>query len=122
MILRKLQAFGIAAGLLLASTLSAHDAKLHTGAATPGEIVSIVAPAAMVMKTAKGNVNVTLNKDTKYEMGTQAVDLGHFKKGDKINVIGTKLATGELVAKEVLMTVAPAKAATKAPVTADHKH
>lgn len=107
----------LAASLMLASVLSAHDAKLHKGNATAGEIVS-VAPANLVMKTAKGNVTVTLNKDTKFEMGNAAVDLNHFKKGDKIDVIGTKLATGELVAKEVLMTVAPAKAAPKA----DHKH
>jgi len=117
MTLRKLHAQVIAAGLIFASLLSAHDAKLHKGNATAGEIVS-VAPAAMVMKTAKGNVTVTLNKDTKFEMGETAVDLNHFKKGDKINVIGTKLGTGELVAKEVLMTVAP----TKAPAKADHKH
>lgn len=104
-------------GLAFATILGAHDAKLHKGNATAGEIIS-VAPANLVMKTAKGNVTVTLNKDTKFEMGNAAVDLNHFKKGDKIDVIGTKLATGELVAKEVLMTVAPAKAAAKA----DHKH
>lgn len=92
----------LAAALTFTSLLSAHDAKLHKGNATAGEIVS-VAPANLVMKTAKGNVTVTLNKATKYEMGTTAVALSHFKKGDKISVIGTKLATGELVAKEVLM-------------------
>ena len=107
----------LVAALAFPTILSAHDAKLHKGNATAGEIVS-VAPANLVMKTAKGNVNVTLNKDTKFEMGTAVVDVNHFKKGDKIDVIGTKLATGELVAKEVLMTVAPAKAAAKA----DHQH
>ncbi len=92
----------LVACLMFAAALSAHDAKLHKGNATAGEIVSVAA-ANLVMKTAKGNVTVTLNKDTKFEMGTAAVALKHFKKGDKINVIGTKLATGELVAKEVLM-------------------
>jgi hypothetical protein len=87
--------------LAFATLLSAHDAKLHKGNATAGEIVSVT-PANIVMKTAKGNVNVTLNKATKFEVGTAAVDLKQFKKGDKIDVIGTKLATGELVAKEVL--------------------
>jgi hypothetical protein len=104
---------------MTASLLSAHDARLHQGNATEGEIVSI-AGTKVVMKTAKGNVNVTLNKDTKYEMGDQAVDVNHFKKGDKVGVIGTKLASGELVAKEVIMVVPPAKTAT--PAKADHKH
>lgn len=90
------------AAVIGASILSAHDAKLHKGNATQGEVVSI-AGDNLVMKTAKGNVTVTLNKDTKYEMGDQAVDLNHFKTGDKISVFGTKLASGGLVAKEVVM-------------------
>ena len=118
MFIRKLQTTLLLAGLMSVSLL-AHDEKLHTGNATQGEIVSITGNN-VVMKTATGNEKVTLNKDTKYEMGDQAVDVTHFKKGDKVSVIGTKLATGELVAKEVMMTVTPAKAAGKA--AADHKH
>jgi hypothetical protein len=108
-----------ATGLLFGASLFAHDAKLHKGKATEGEIVS-VSPSTVVMKTATGNLNVSINKDTKYEMGSQAVDLNHFKKGDKISVIGTKLASGELVAKEVLMSAPPAKAAAKG--KEEHKH
>lgn len=119
MFIRKLQTTLLLAGLMSVSLLSAHDEKLHTGNATQGEIVSI-AGNNVVMKTATGNVKVTLNKDTKFEMGDAAVDVNHFKKGDKISVIGTKLATGELAAKEVLRTVTPSKAAGKA--AADHKH
>ncbi len=104
---------------LSASALFAHDAKLHSGDATEGQIVSIKGND-VVMKTAKGDVKVTLNKDTKFEMGDQAVDLNHFMKGDKVGVIGTKLATGEIVAKEVLMVVPPAKGAAHA--EGDHKH
>ena len=117
----------MAAALLAGTSLLAHDAKLHKGKATDGEIVSISGSAA-ILKTAAGNVNVTLNKDTKYEMGNAAVDVSHFKKGDKVSVIGTKLASGELVAKEVLMRAAPAakstaKAATKTPTqTKEHSH
>src|SRR6266545_2278448 len=109
MFIRRLHITLLAVGLMSASLVSAHDAKLHKGKATEGEIVSI-AGNTVVMKTATGSVTVTLNKDTKYEMGEQAVDMNHFKKGDKISVIGTKLATGELVAKEMMMTMAPAKA------------
>lgn len=120
MFIRKLlQTTLLLAGLMSVSLLSAHDEKLHKGNATQGEIVSI-AGNNVVMKTATGNVKVTLNKVTKFEMGDAAVDVNHFKKGDKISVIGTKLATGELVAKEVMMTMAPAKAAGKA--EGDHKH
>ena len=119
MIVRKFQTTLLLAGLMSVSMLSAHDEKLHTGNATQGEIVSI-AGNNVVMKTAAGNIKVTLSKDTKYEMGDQAVDVNHFKKGDKVSVIGTKLASGELVAKEVMMTTAPAKAAGKA--QAEHKH
>lgn len=119
MFIRRLQNTLLLAGLVGASLLSAHDEKLHTGNATQGEIVSI-AGNNVVMKTATGNIKVTLSKDTKYEMGDQTVDVNHFKKGDKVSVIGTKLATGELAAKEMMMTMAPAKAAGKA--EGDHKH
>lgn len=115
--LRRLQTPLLAAALLSAPALFAHDAKLHAGNATEGQIVSI-AGNNVVMKTAKGDVKVTLNKSTKFEMGTQVVDVNHFKMGDKIAVIGTKLATGEIVAKEMIMPAA----ATKSAVPADHKH
>lgn len=119
MFIRRLQHTLLLAGLMGAPMLTAHDEKLHTGNATQGEIVSI-AGNNVVMKTATGNIKVTLSKETKYEMGDQAVDVTHFKKGDKVSVIGTKLATGELAAKEMMMTMAPAKAAGK--TEADHKH
>lgn len=117
MFIRRLAMAVLAAGAISLSTLSAHDAKLHKGNATEGEVVSIEG-SKMVVKTAKGNVNVTLNKDTKYEMGDQAVDVNHFSKGSKVAVIGTKLASGELVAKEVIMPGAKAASAAKG----NHKH
>lgn len=122
MFIRGLQAFLLTAVLCL-SPLRAHDAKLHKGNATPGEIVSI-AGSTVVVKTAKATLNVVVDKDTKFEMGDQVVDLSHFKAGDKVTVIGTKLATGELAAKEVVMTMAPAKAKAKAAAhdEAHHDH
>jgi len=119
MITRRLHIALLVAGVMSVSLLSAHDEKLHAGNATQGEIVS-VAGNTVVMKTATGNVKVVLNKDTKFEKGGQAVDVNHFKKGDKVNVIGTKLVSGELVAKNVMMSVPPAKAAGKAAEV--HKH
>jgi len=107
------------AGLMSTSVVFGHDAKLHSPNATEGQIVSI-SGNNVVMKTAKGDVKVTLSKDTKYEMGDQAVDVNHFKKGAKIAVIGTKLATGEIVAKEMIMPMESPKGA--APKATDHKH
>ena len=111
----------VLAGSLSTSMLSAHDSKLHKGKATDGEVVSVTGNT-MVVKTAKGNVNVTLNKDTKYEMDEKAVDVSHFMKGSKVSVVGTKLATGELVAEEVMMTMAKGKAKAASPAEGEHKH
>lgn len=73
---------------------------------------------SFVMKTAKGNMTVTMNKDTKIEHGNMAMDKTQLKKGEKVTVYGTKLPSGEFVAKEVMMGTAPA--ASKA--TPEHKH
>ena len=91
--------------LLAVSLASAHDISLHKGKATEGEIVSI-ATGKMELKTAAGPVTVTLNDKTKYEHGTQTVTKSHLKTGEKVAVFGTKLPTGELVAREVLINPA----------------
>lgn len=119
MFVHKLKLSIALAGLMSASVVFAHDERLHSPDATEGQIVSI-AGNNVVMKTAKGDVKVTLTKDTKYEMGDQAVDVNHFKKGDKIGVIGTKLATGEIVAKEMIMPMESSKGT--AAKGGDHKH
>jgi hypothetical protein len=116
---RKMFSTMFLASILGASLLSAHDADQHKGTPTEGQITSIAADR-MVMKTAQGNLTVMLNKDTKFEHGDQAADRGHFKAGDKVSVFGTKLATGELVAKEVVMPMPGAKGAAKQ--EGDHKH
>ncbi len=63
----------LAIALLAPSLAGAHDAKLHKGKATVGEVVSI-APGKMELKTATGPVTVTLNDKTKYEHGNQTVE------------------------------------------------
>jgi hypothetical protein len=98
MLIRKFVLFSI----LACGVLSAHDAKLHKGKATEGEIVSIAANK-MELKTATGVVPVTLSAKTKYEHGDETVTKSHLKKGEHVSVFGTKLATGELVATEVVM-------------------
>jgi hypothetical protein len=106
----------LAAILLTAALVWAHDPKLHKGNATSGVVASI-AGDTFELKTATATVKVTLNEKTKFEHGSAAVDKTHLKTGDSVSVIGTKLPAGELVAKEVLLGVAhphpPAKSASK---------
>jgi len=89
-------------GLLAPGTVMAHDAKLHKGKATAGEIVS-VADDRFEMKTGAGTTVVSFSSKTKFEHGKQKVDKTHLTNGAKVNVIGTKLPSGEIVAREVLL-------------------
>ena len=89
-------------GWIAPSIMKAHDPSQHKGKATEGEIVS-VAGDRFEMKTATGNMTVTFSDKTKFEHGDQAATKGHLKKGEHVSVIGTKLASGELVAREVLL-------------------
>jgi len=95
----------LAIALLAPSLAGAHDASLHKGKATVGEIVSVSADK-IELKTAAGSVTVTLNDKTKYEHGNQTVTKSHLQKGERVSVFGTKLPTGELVAREVLIGAA----------------
>ena len=102
----------LAIALLAPSLAGAHDASLHKGKATVGEVVSVAA-GKMELKTAAGPVSVTLNEKTKYEHGDKTVDISHLQKGQKVSVFGTKLPTGELVAREILIGAADSHAAHK---------
>src|SRR6266516_789761 len=94
---------------LFASALaSAHDASLHKGKPTAGEILSVTGEK-MQIQAATGPITVVLSNKTKYEHGNQTVTKSHLKTGEHVSVFGTKLPTGELVASEVLIG-APAAA------------
>lgn len=80
----------------------AHDAKLHKGKATEGEVVSL-AGDQLTLKTKSGTVKVRLNEKTKIEHDGQTVDRSHVQNGERVSVFGTKLASGELVATEIQM-------------------
>ena len=113
--------------VLTTGTAMAHDAKLHKGKATTGEIVS-VADDRFEMKTATGTTVVSFSSKTQFEHGTQKVDKSHLSKGTKVSVIGTKLPTGELVAREVILGGGTEAAADRSNVKqsdkqkAEHKH
>ena len=87
--------------------LLAHDPSKHKGKPTEGEIVSATKDR-LEIKTAAGTKAVTLNEKTKVERGNQAAAFTDLKKGDHVMVFGTTLATGELVAREVLIGKAEA--------------
>jgi hypothetical protein len=97
----------ISAGLMLGALALAHDPSQHKGKPVAGEVVS-VSKERFDMKTSKGTVPVTFSSKTKFEHGTATVDSSHVKTGEKVQVFGTRLPSGVLVAKEVLIG-APAK-------------
>lgn len=116
----------LALGLLASGSVMAHDAKLHKGKATTGEVIS-VADDRFEIKTSTGTTVVSFSSKTKFEHGNQTVDKTHVSKGAKVSVIGTKLPSGELVAREVMLGVSDAATDHSAMKTADkekspHKH
>jgi len=109
-------------GLAVPTSAWAHDPSKHKGKATQGEVVS-VAGDRMELKTAKGVKVVTLTDQTKFEHGDQKMTKADLKKGDKVKVIGTTLASGEIAAQEVLMTGSEAKESHGAHQKgSEHKH
>ncbi len=90
------------AALSLPFSMAAHDKKLHKGKATEGEITS-VSNDRFEVKTAAGTVLVTFSPTTKFEHGDDVVDKSHLKAGEHVSIFGTKLPSGELVGKEILI-------------------
>jgi ribosomal protein S1 len=93
---------GIAAVLLAAGLAAAHEQSLHKGRSMEGEVVS-VSEDGIVMQTAKGHVSVTLSESTTVERGDEKLARDAVHTGDHVTVFGTTLATGELVASEVVI-------------------
>ena len=56
-----------------------------------------------MLDTGTRNVPVTLSETTKIERGDAPVTREEIRKGDHVEVFGTKLETGELVAKEIIV-------------------
>ena len=112
----------IAGCLLAPSAALAHDASKHKGKGVRGEVVNI-SKDQLELKTETGTLAVTFSSKTKFEHGNATVDSTHVTKGAQISVFGTKLPTGEMVAKEVLIGGAEANAVKiKKPKTTPHQH
>jgi hypothetical protein len=113
---------GLGLGLGVGTALWAHDARLHQPNATVGDIANVGADS-FELTTAKGSFKVTYSSKTKFEHGGAAVDKSHLVKGDHVGVIGTKLPSGEIVAREVLLGVERESPETKGKTQgSDHKH
>ena len=89
-------------GLVSVSTTYAHDASLHKGKPTVGEVVSL-AKNGLNLQTDAGTTTVTFQEKTTFERGDAQVSPQEIQQGDQLTVFGTKLPTGELVAREVLL-------------------
>ena len=99
----KTRLLSVAALLVLTTGLSfAHDPSKHKGKPVQGEVVSSAADRFEI-KTAAGVVPVTFSSKTKVEHGDATVDRTHVTKGVHVSVFGTKLPSGEMVAREVLI-------------------
>ncbi|MFZ5928191.1 MAG: DUF5666 domain-containing protein [Acidobacteriota bacterium] len=110
---QKLFASVILTGFMGAAVLMAHDPSQHKGTPTKGEVVSIAGDRIQV-KTDKGMKTVILNDKTMFERGKAKASPSDFKKGDRVAILGTTLASGEIVAREVLLD--------SAVPTSDQKH
>lgn len=100
---KKLSVTLLFVALLIPSAARGHDPSKHKGKGVQGEIVSIENDR-IELKTSTGTKIVKLNDKTKLEHGNQKMAKEALKKGNQVKIIGTTLASGEIVAREVLMT------------------
>src|SRR5262245_52416844 len=98
-------------GVLSLSTAYAHDASLHKGKPTAGKASSL-SDSGLTLQTASGPIAVTFQDKTKFERGDIQVSRQEIQQGDQLTVFGTKLPSGELVAREVLLPTSSAKGET----------
>jgi hypothetical protein len=111
--------------LIVPATVMAHDPSLHKGKSVDGEVTSVTGDR-FELKTASGTVPVTFSSKTKFEHGKATVDKSHLTTGQEVKVFGTKLPSGDLVAKEVLLGVSEntdhQKSEKAKKPTSEHKH
>ena len=116
---RKLSSILLFLALFIPSIARAHDPSKHKGKGTKGEIVSI-ANDRIELKTSAGVKTVTITDKTTFGRGSEKISKADLKKGEQVTVFGTKLATGELVAQEVMLASPESHEGHKE--KSDHKH
>ena len=92
----------ITAALVAPQIVRAHDGEDHKGKETEGQVISIGGDR-FELKTAKETLQVTFSSKTKFQHDRETVDKTHLTAGEHVTVIGTKLPSGEMVAKEVMI-------------------
>ena len=93
---------GVAIMVLVPVLALGHEARLHRGKPTEGEVASVQGDH-LSLKTAAGSVPVTLTDETKVERESQQATRADLAPGTHVAVFGTKLPTGELVAREIVI-------------------
>jgi len=106
-------------GFLIPFNSWGHDPSKHKGRATNGEIISI-ANDRLELKTSAGTKTVVISDQTKFERDNEKVTKEDLKAGDPVVLFGTTLATGEIVAREILLTKSDAQDGNKN--KSGHKH
>ena len=93
---------GVAIMVLVPIVALGHETRLHRGKPTEGEVASVQGDH-LSLKTAAGSVPVTLTDGTKVERESQQATRADLAPGTHVAVFGTKLPTGELVAREIVI-------------------
>ena len=90
--------------LLLATNALAHEGQMHKGKPVEGTATAITA-TSLTVKGDTGESAVTLTPETKFEAGEEGkpATKSDLREGSFVMVYGTKLETGELVAKEIMI-------------------
>jgi len=99
------------AAVLTGSAAYAHDTSLHKGKPTVGTVESR-SEKGVNLKMSRGTTAVTFQDKTKFERGDAQASAEEIQTGDHLTVFGTKLPSGEFVAREVLLPSANAKSVT----------
>jgi hypothetical protein len=102
------------------TSVEAHDASLHKGKPTVGKVESL-SDTGVTLTTANGTTPVTFQEKTKFERGDTHASAQEIQPGDQLTVFGTKLPSGELVAREVLLPAPNAKGESPSHSTT-HQH
>lgn len=102
--------------LLSSSMLLAHDPKKHKGRPIAGTVEKLT-DKGLEFRTEKGTKTVLFTDKTVFEHGDHKMKPTDVKLNEHLLIFGTTLASGEVVAKEVL--IAPSDAQTESPA---HKH
>src|SRR2546427_7734077 len=90
-------------GTLAVPAAEAHVVRQHKGKPAQGTVTSI-SENRLELQTAKRKLTVTFQPNTNFERGDEKITWEAIQVGNQVRVFGTKLSSGELVAREVLLS------------------